>query len=287
MTERRELYQRLCVPVLVLISVALLMTPGAAAADVISSINKVRAQGCAGRPGVSGTLRENRRLDDVARQLSRGAELRQAQRTAGYHSVAAASIEISGVGAYGNVERIVAQQFCAQSTNPAFREAGIYQRGPNVWIALAQPFSPPSARDAAAISRRVLDLTNQARSRAHRCGATLFGPAPPLTLNPLLERAALAHSNDMAAHSYMDHTGRDGSSPADRVSRTGYSWRIVGENLASGVMTPEEAVAGWLDSPHHCANLMEPRFTQMGAAFAVNERNEAGVYWTQVFGTPH
>jgi uncharacterized protein YkwD len=61
---------------------------------------------------------------------------------------------------------------------------------------------------------------------------------------------------------------------------------MVGENLATGIMTPEEAVSGWLHSPHHCANLMEPRFTQMGVAFAVNERDEAGVYWTQEFGRP-
>ena len=90
----------------------------------------------------------------------------------------------------------------------------------------------------------------------------------------------------MAVNRYMDHTGRDGSSPADRITRTGYKWRMVGENLASGIMTPEEAVAGWLQSPHHCENLMTPRFTEMGVAFAVNAATDAGVYWTQTFGTP-
>lgn len=90
----------------------------------------------------------------------------------------------------------------------------------------------------------------------------------------------------MAVNSYMDHTGRDGSSPADRISRTGYKWRMVGENLASGIMTPEETVAGWLQSPHHCENLMTRRFTEMGVAFAVNPATDAGVYWTQTFGTP-
>jgi uncharacterized protein YkwD len=100
-----------------------------------------------------------------------------------------------------------------------------------------------------------------------------------------LERAALDHSQDMAAHNYMDHTGRDGSSPADRITRTGYKWRLVGENLASGMMTPDEAVAGWLQSPHHCVNLMTARFAEMGLAFAVNPSTDAGVYWTQTFGT--
>jgi uncharacterized protein YkwD len=253
---------------------------------VIASVNKVRAQGCSGRSGVRLPLRPSHLLDDVARQLAGGAELRRAQQDAGYHAVTSASVEISGVSGDGNIERIVARQFCAQSTNPTFREIGVYQRGANVWIALAQPFAPPAARDAAAIARRVLELTNEARSHARRCGSAMFGPAPALSLSITLERAALDHSSDMASHSYMDHTGRDGSTPADRVTRAGYKWRLVGENLASGIMTPEEAVAGWLDSPHHCANLMEPRFTQMGVAYAVNARTDAGVYWTQVFGRP-
>jgi uncharacterized protein YkwD len=90
----------------------------------------------------------------------------------------------------------------------------------------------------------------------------------------------------MATYGYMDHTGRDGSSPAQRITRSGYRWREVGENLASGIMTPEDAVAGWLHSPEHCANLMDPAFRHMGVAYAVNPRNDAGVYWALEFGTP-
>jgi uncharacterized protein YkwD len=264
----------------------LAMVPLSASADIIGAVNKVRTQGCAGRPGVRPTLRESSRLDEVARQLSRGAELRLAQKTAGYHAVTSASVEISGVQDNGNIERIVGQRFCSQSTEPAFREIGTFQRGTDVWIAVAQPFSPPAPRDAAAISRRILELTNQARSHARRCGSTTFAAAPALSLDATLERAALEHSKDMSANDYMNHTGRDGSSPADRVTHAGYTWRMVGENLASGVMTPDEVVEGWLESPHHCANLMGPKFLQMGVAYAVNPSTEAGVYWTQVFGTP-
>jgi uncharacterized protein YkwD len=269
---------------IVLLVVAL--TPLTAAADVVQAVNKVRAHGCPGSRGTGVALRENPRLNAVARQLSRGIDLRRAQRDAGYHAVASASLQISEVPPNGDVERIVGQQFCAPSTEPAFREIGTFRRGTDVWIAVAQPFSPPATRDAAAISRRVLELTNEARSRARRCGSTSFAAASPLSLSAPLERAALEHSRDMAMNSYMDHTGRDGSSPADRITRSGYKWRMVGENLASGIMTPEEAVAGWLHSPHHCANLMTPGFTEMGAAFAVNAATDAGVYWTQTFGTP-
>lgn len=43
---------------------------------------------------------------------------------------------------------------------------------------------------------------------------------------------------------------------------------------------------GWIDSPGHCANPMDARFTEMGLAYAVDARSRAGIYWTQVFATP-
>jgi uncharacterized protein YkwD len=263
----------------------LVLAPLTASADVVDSINKVRAHGCPGRSGAEAPLRESSRLDAVAKQLSRGIDLRRAEKYAGYHAVTSASVEVSGVPDSGEVERIIGRQFCAASTEPRFRDIGTFRRGTEVWIAVAEPFVPPGARDAPAISRRVLALTNDARAHARRCGGTTFAAAPPLALNTALEQAALEHSKDMATHDYMDHTGRDGSSPADRITRTGYKWRMVGENLAIGIMTPEDAVAGWLQSPHHCANLMTARFSEMGVAFAVNSSTDAGVYWTQTFGT--
>jgi len=263
----------------------LALAPVTAAADIVTSVNKVRAQGCPGGHGGEVPLRENRQLDAAARQLARGTDLRRAERESNYHAVSSASVQISGVSNDGDVERIVGRQFCSASTQAQFREIGVFRRGTDVWIALAEPFTPPLAHDAAAISRRVLELTNEARAHSRRCGGTTFPAVPALVLNGLLERAALEHSQDMAAHNYMDHTGRDGSSPADRITRTGYKWRLVGENLATGMMKPDEAVAGWLQSPHHCANLMTARFAEMGLAFAVNPSTDAGVYWTQTFGT--
>jgi uncharacterized protein YkwD len=51
-------------------------------------------------------------------------------------------------------------------------------------------------------------------------------------------------------------------------------------------MTPDEMVAGWLASPEHCANLMDPAYREMGVAFAVNPHDKLGVYWAMEFGTP-
>ncbi|HCJ28080.1 MAG TPA: hypothetical protein DHV63_01935, partial [Pseudomonas sp.] len=59
-----------------------------------------------------------------------------------------------------------------------------------------------------------------------------------------------------------------------------------GENIAAGQGSAEQAVSSWLASPGHCQNIMNPGFTEMGAAYATNPRSAATIYWTQVFGTP-
>jgi uncharacterized protein YkwD len=257
-----------------------------AAADVIDAVNVVRDGGCAGRVARAAPLRENERLDEVARRLSQGSDLPTAEQAAGYHAASSFSVSISHVPPSGDIEGILTAKFCAQSTDAAFREIGTWRRGDSVWIALAQPFAPPAAAERVAISRRVLELTNRARAQARRCGATPFAPAPPLTLSTQLDRAAREYAQQMAAWGYMDHTGRDGTSPAQRITRSGYRWREVGENLASGQMSAADVVAGWLGSPEHCANLMDPLFRHMGVAYAVNRHDAAGVYWAQEFGAP-
>ncbi len=268
------------------IALLMLLAPASAGADIIDSVNAVRSVGCDARHAGVPPLRENARLDEAAHRLSQGTDLRTALQFAGYHEVSSFSVSISNVAPSGDIERTLALQFCQQVINPAFREIGSWRSGSRVWIALAEPFAPPAHHDLADISRRVLALTNQARAHPRRCGPTPYAAAPPLSASARLSRVALAYARDMATWGYMDHTGHDGSTPAQRISRSGYRWSEVGENLASGIMTPEQVVGGWLKSPEHCANLMDPLFRQMGVAFAVNPHDARGVYWAMEFGTP-
>ena len=280
---RVQRYSRLLRLILIL---CIMVAPLTARADVVGAVNEARLHGCQAPPGAKYRLRANARLDDAARRLSRGENLKNAATRAGYRAVLSASVQIANVPEDQDVELILERRFCAQVTDGSLRDIGVYRRGADVWLVVAAPFSPPRPADRQHVAVRVLELTNEARSRARRCGVQWFPAAPPLVLAPLLERAAREHSEEMAAHDYMDHTGRDGSTPADRVTRAGYKWRTIGENLASGVMTPEEAVNGWVGSPHHCENLMTAGFTQMAVAYAVNPSSEGGVFWTQVFGAP-
>ena len=170
--------------------------------------------------------------------------------------------------------------------SPQFSDIGISREG-NTWrIVLARPLLSPELRDWREAGKEILKLSNAVRTQARTCGARHFSPAPPLRWNEKLAAAALAHSRDMATRNYFSHVGQDGSAVGDRAAREGYRWSRIGENIATGQGSPEQVVAGWLASPHHCANIMEPGFTEMGAAYFVNPKSDTIIYWSQVFGTP-
>ncbi|MCU7920110.1 MAG: Ig-like domain-containing protein [Candidatus Thiodiazotropha sp. (ex Epidulcina cf. delphinae)] len=131
--------------------------------------------------------------------------------------------------------------------------------------------------------KQMLTLVNNARGVARSCGTTNYAAAQMLAWHCNLEQAAQGHSTSMADNDFFDHTGLDGSSPGDRITAAGYAWRTYGENIAAGYPTVEDAVNVWLDSPGHCANLMNPSFTEMGAASADNPAALYRIYWTQNF----
>jgi uncharacterized protein YkwD len=141
-------------------------------------------------------------------------------------------------------------------------------------------------RDAAAVSANVLKLVNAARSQPRKCGRTAFNAVPPLKRSAMLNQAALLHAQDMSNKNFFEHRGSDGSKVADRVSRVGYQWQTVAENIAIGAEDAESVVRGWLNSPGHCANIMGAQYTEMGVAYVANRNSDAGIYWTQVFAKP-
>lgn len=124
----------------------------------------------------------------------------------------------------------------------------------------------------------LLQLVNDARKKGCNCGGTYYAPAPALTWNDQLEKAAYNHSSDMFRNKYFSHTGSDGSDSGERIYDAGYSWRYYGENIAQGYPTEKEVIAGWLSSPGHCSNIMSRNYKEMGVA-------KVGDYWTQDFGS--
>jgi uncharacterized protein YkwD len=256
------------------------------ATDLVQLINAYRAAParCDGRvsPALP-PLVPNAALATVL--LGPGRLLQQDLARAGYRSLQAAAVGLAGVRAPADAMQLLQSHHCATLRDPGVRDIGIAQSGAGWSIILGRENirAPLPAQDAG--GRAILAATNRARATARTCGTQYFAAAPPLTSNMALDRAAQAHSSEMAALRYFSHEGKDGSTVGERATRAGYAWQHIGENIASGMRTPDEAVAGWVASPGHCANLMNAGFTELGSGFAESRDPETAiVFWTQVFG---
>lgn len=87
----------------------------------------------------------------------------------------------------------------------------------------------------------------------------------------------------MAQRGYFNHVSPEGAGPAERAKTFGHPG-AVGENIAAGAWTPEEAVDGWMMSPAHCGNIMMPKWKTTGVGYAYNASVRYQHYWTQMFG---
>lgn len=268
------------------LAIVLLVTAPARAAslDIVSRINAYRAapQLCQGERAVPlPALDAPAALGRV--HIGAGTFLEQALERAGYPVEHAEAVYLSNVADAAAAMALLRQNFCDKLLSADFAAAGAVRSGDDWIVVFARPLheAPLPAPDV--IDTEVLAAVNAARAEPRRCGEQQFGAAPPLRWNAALTQAALAHSSDMAAHRYFSHQQRNGSVVDDRATRAGYAWSRIGENIAAGQKSVAEAVAGWLDSPGHCANIMNAGFDEMGLAYAVNpERGR--VYWTQVLG---
>lgn len=260
----------------------------AAANDLYTVINRLRANEgrCAVARGPA-PLRPHGALERIARDLSQGVSRQRSLGDAGYNAVRFTSLSITG-NAVGALPAgiLVEQNYCKELQDAAMTEVGVYQDMHQIWIVMAAPLARQTGDSGNAPGMRILDLVNQARATPRYCGNSRLNAARPVRWNDSLAEASRRHAEDMAHYGYFSHNGRDGSEPWDRIERAGYRYRSMGENIAAGQRNPEEAVAGWIRSPDHCANLMNPIFTEMGAAVATNTRSSFGRYWAQEFGTP-
>jgi uncharacterized protein YkwD len=158
----------------------------------------------------------------------------------------------------------------------------------------------PVSRVTDAQRQEYLDAINAARAETQDCGSEgVFDPAPALVWNVKLDNAAYEHSNDMAQSNTFSHDGSGtasditdreeqlgrGSKFYERIRHHGYTaYRTVGENIAAGYISTQEVIDAWLKSDHHCANLMNPNYTEVGMSLVKKEGSEYGFYWSQEFG---
>ncbi|MED7669077.1 CAP domain-containing protein [Pseudomonas moraviensis subsp. stanleyae] len=271
------------------LSLGVVFATSALAADelqLIESINSYRSQ-----PQRCGTQASNElpplSADPRLRLPASGAvDLQQAMTSAHYPMVNVQAITLNGPRDAAAAMQAIKESFCQVVLDPQFVDVGVSRVDRDWRIVLARPLLTAKLGDAQSEGQKLLAQLNTARSLARQCGGQSFAAAPPLAWNATLGTVAQDHSRDMANNNYLDHKDRDGRTPGDRAELSGYGGQLVGENIAAGQDTVGKVVDGWLASPGHCANLMNPQYQELGAAYATDPKSNAGIYWTAMFGAP-
>jgi hypothetical protein len=112
---------------------------------------------------------------------------------------------------------------------------------------------------AAVLPAEVITLTNTQRIQ-NKVGT--------VTENTVLDAAATAKAQDMAAKGYFSHIGPDGKEPWAWIQGAGYDYQYAGENLAVRFVDSKDVVNAWMASPTHRANMVKASYTQIGVGVA-------------------
>lgn len=133
----------------------------------------------------------------------------------------------------------------------------------NAWIYIYHAMG-----GALEIEREVIRITNIERINAG---------LSPVDEDPTLMLAARFKSQSMYDLDYFDHTSPVYGHFAN-IARQVFNFplRSMGENLASGHITPEEVVQAWMNSASHRDNILTAEYTRIGVGFHNNR-------WAQKF----
>ncbi|WP_166417721.1 divisome-associated lipoprotein DalA [Cochlodiniinecator piscidefendens] len=122
---------------------------------------------------------------------------------------------------------------------------------------------------------RMLDSINSLRFAAGLQG---------VSLNSQLNAAAATHSLDMSVQNRPWHFGSDGSSPIDRVVRTGYQGRLLGENISETYETELETLAAWMELQDTRGVILDAEAVDMG--FSWHQESNGKIWWTLILAAP-
>jgi len=138
-----------------------------------------------------------------------------------------------------------------------------------------------AAAPAAVQVRAVTCLVNWARTHDSRTR---------LVRRPALQLAATLKGERVASCGQFSHTPC-GSAVTAAVHAAGYRYATFGENLFAGTwgqVSARDVVSAWLQSPEHRANILGPRFRDLGTAPVLAHGLLDGgdaVVWTATFGS--
>lgn len=125
-------------------------------------------------------------------------------------------------------------------------------------------FGPQEDQKATELTlEKVLEWTNKYRQDEN---------LPQLSVNNDLINAADTKVKDMFSKQYFEHVSPTGTTPAQLVLKSGYNYKITGENLALGDFKNEkDLVDAWMASPGHRANILNPEYKEIGISTELND----------------
>lgn len=137
------------------------------------------------------------------------------------------------------------------------------------------PTGPSLPADADAcpgtVGQELLERINEIRTE-HGLGAM----AP----HGLLVQAAQLHTQDQARRNSISHYGADGSTSGQRVTRAGYRWSMVAENVGAGYADPRAVIDGWMTSPPHRSTILAPEPHHAGVGYVYRADSQLRHFWT-------
>ena len=108
---------------------------------------------------------------------------------------------------------------------------------------------------------------------------------PPLKAALELMNSAQYHSNWMASHNCLEHNCPGEPTWVQRIVNAGYmNYVFLGENIAGGYPTANDAVQAWMTSSGHRANMLNPDFREAGGGYAYSASSTYHHYWTMDYG---
>ncbi len=129
--------------------------------------------------------------------------------------------------------------------------------------------------DPLVAEQEIVALVNRDRARAG---------LPPVTSDARLAAIARAHCHDMIDHDFIGHLSPRTGTAMDRVRRAGLNPDIVFENVGRAY-SPDQAESGFVGSPGHRGNLLDPRARRfgVGVAFGPEVSGVRPLFVTQLF----
>ncbi len=105
----------------------------------------------------------------------------------------------------------------------------------------------------------------------------------PVELSSQLTAAANTHALDISKQNRPWHFGSDGSSPIDRVARTGYGGRMLAENISETFESDLETLEAWMRDPVTRAGIMHGEARYLGLGWF--QEPSGKIWWVEVLGS--